>query len=457
MSDSPIHRSPLAGAAGLVLALVLAGCDRMAGSREAPSPGASELPAIRVSAIAPSRKTLKRVIELPGRVEAFQVAPLHAKVTGYVDAIGVDIGDRVQGPTKDSPGTELCRLLVPELKEELAEKTALVSQAKAEVQQAEAAIKVAEAVVQSSKAKVQEAQASVAREEAAYQRWVSEFERISQLAESGAVTRKVLEETRSQLDAASAGKQEVSARITSVEALARESAAALDKSRADLVATQSRLQVAEAEQRRLEAMVGYAVMRAPFDGIVVERNVHTGHLVRSGGGGSGERPLLVVMTTDPVRVFVDVPEADAVYVAPTTPAVVKVPSLAGHPFEAPVTRTSWALNTTSRTLTAEVDLPNAAQKLRAGLYVLVELTVAELKDVLSLPKTAVFTQDKQPCCYTIDANNEIVLTPVTLGLQAGPDVEIRSGLTGNERVIGMNTSAFRPGMKVELAAAPPKP
>lgn len=454
MPNSPTTRSPLAAATGLALALLLAGCGGAVASRESPASGGAGQPAVRVTAISPSRKTLKRIIELPGRVEAFEVAPLHAKVTGYVDAISVDIGDKVQGPSKDSPGTELCRLLVPELKEELAEKTALVSQAKAEVLQAEAAIKVAEAVVQSANAKIQEAQAAVAREEATYQRWVSEFERITQLAESGAVNRKVLEETRSQLDAASAGKLEITARIAAVQALARESSAGLDKTKADLVATQSRLQVAEAEQRRLEAMVGYAVMRAPFDGVVVERNVHTGHLVRS-GGSSSERPLLVVMTTDPVRVFIDVPETDAVYVVPTTPAVIKVPSLAGDPFEAQVTRTSWALNTTSRTLKAEVELPNTAQTLRAGLYVLVELTVAELKDVLSLPRIAIFTQDKQPCCYTIDADNQIVLTPITLGLQAGLDVEIRTGLTGNERVIGANTAAFRPGMKVEIAPVAP--
>ncbi|AMV20158.1 Efflux pump periplasmic linker BepF [Planctomyces sp. SH-PL14] len=432
----------------------LSGCQRTAAPTESTA-AAGELPPIRVVPIRPARKTLRRIVELPGRVEAYEVAPLHAKVTGYVESIPVDIGDSVAGPKGDgptaTPGAELCRLLVPELREELAQKAALVGQAVAEVAQAEAAVKVAEAGLQSAHARVQEAEATVAREEATYKRWVSEFERITQLVESGAVTRKVLEETKAQLDAAAAGRQEVTARIASVQALAREAVAGLEKARADLTATLSRQKVAEAEQRRLEAMVGYSVVRAPFDGVIVERNVHTGHLVRTGGGsGAGDRPLLTIMKIDPVRVFVDVPEGDAVYVDAGTKATIKVPSLAGDPLAAPVTRTSWSLNATSRTLTAEIDVANASKRLRPGLYVQVALTVAELEDVLSLPRTAIFTQDKRTCCYTIGADGKVVLTPVTLGLQAGNELEVRSGLTGDEQVIGANTSAFRPGLPVEI-------
>jgi HlyD family secretion protein len=433
----------------LTLLVIASGCQKAAATRDAAA-ASGELPPIRVVPIRPARKTLRRIVELPGRVEAFEVAPLHAMATGYVESISVDIGDVVRGPSGEKPGTNLCTLLIPELREELAEKVALVGQSVAEVEQAEAAVKVAEANVQSASARVQEVEATVAREEATYKRWMSEHERIAQLVESGAVTRKVLEETKAQLDAAAAGRQEVAARIASVQALHREAEAGQEKAKADLSAARSRQKVAEAEQRRLEAMVGYSVVRAPFDGVIVERNVHTGHLVRS-GGGSGEKPLLTIMKIDPVRVFVDVPETDAVYVDVGTKATIKTPSLAGDPVSTQVTRTGWSLNTTSRTLTAEIDVPNASKRLRPGLYVQVELTVAELEGVLSLPRTAIFTQDKQTNCYTIGADGKVVLTPITLGLQAGTEVEIRSGLTGDEQVVGANVSAFRPGLPVEVA------
>jgi HlyD family secretion protein len=437
----------------MAISLVSCGCQQHERPHGADDADGQPLP--RVTVIAPERKPLVRTIELPGRAEAFEVAPLFAKVTGYVTKIPVDIGDPIKGPTDDEPGTVLCELLVPEVKEELAQKAATVAQRKAEVQQAEAGVKLAEATVRSASAKVQEAQASVSREEAQFSRWKSEFERVAQLAESGAVTRKVADETRAQLDAADAGRKEVSARIASVEALAQESQAGLEKAKADAVAIRSQLAVAEAEQRRLAAMLDYAVIRAPFDGVVVERNVHTGHLVTAGSTGA-QHPLLVVMRSDPIRVFVDVPEVDAVHVKAGTKVELRIPSLPGEPVMGTVTRTGWSLNETSRTLKAEIDVPNAEGQWRPGQYVLVKLTIAELMDALSLPKTAIVTQDKQTYCYAIDAQNQVIRKPIALGLQAGNDFEIRTGLTGDERVIGVNPNAFREGQTVEIAPPPAK-
>ncbi|MDZ4686838.1 MAG: efflux RND transporter periplasmic adaptor subunit [Planctomycetaceae bacterium] len=428
---------------------ILGGCNRPGGAHDVSASGGQ--PPIRVTAIQPARKTLVRTVELPGRAEAFEVAPLFAKVTGYVAKIPVDIGDPIRGPHGDEPGTVLCELIVPELREELAQKAATVAQTKAEVLQADAGVKLAESTVRSASARVREAQASVAKEEAQFARWQSEFQRVAQLAESGAVTRKVADETRAQLDAADAGRKEVAARIASVEALQQESAAGLEKAQADAVAVRSQLAVAEAEQRRLAAMLDYATIRAPFDGVVVERNVHTGHLVQAGGVNGG-KPLLVVMRADPIRVMVDVPEVDAVHVAAGTKVELRIPSLPGEPYVGTVTRTGWSLNETSRTLSAEIDVPNADGRWRPGQYVQVKITVAELENALSLPKTAIVTQDKQTYCFAVGADNKIVRLPVSLGLQAGTDFEIRDGLTGDERVIGVNANAFREGQTVEIAA-----
>lgn len=426
----------------------VAGCDGAGGGHG--QDVAEGLPPVRVAPIKPERKTLMRTVELPGRAEAYEVAPLYAKVTGYVEKIPVDIGDTIRGTHGDEPGTVLCELLVPELKEELAQKAAMVEQTKAEVLQADAAVKVAEATVRSADAKIREAQAAMAREEAQCVRWKSEYERVSKLAESGALTKKLADETLAELSAAEAACKAVTARIASAEAQQQESAAGLEKARADAVAVRSQLAVAEAEQRRLTALLDYSVIRAPFDGVVVDRQVHTGHLVQA--GGSGHAPLLTVMRTDPIRVVVDIPEVDAVRVSPGTKVELRIPSLPGEPYVGTVTRTSWSLNTTSRTMTAEIDVPNADGKWRPGQYVQVKITVAELENVLSLPKTAILTQEKQTYCYAIGADNKIVRLPVSLGLQAGSEFEVREGLTGDERVIGVNANAFREGQTVEIAA-----
>ncbi|MDP1796846.1 MAG: efflux RND transporter periplasmic adaptor subunit [Planctomycetaceae bacterium] len=438
---------------GLICMLMggaIAGCDKPdAGHQSAESGGQSP---VRVTTIQPQRKPLIRTVELPGRVEAYEVAPLHAKATGYVIKVPVDIGDKIQGPHDDQPGTLLCELQVPELKEELAQKAATVAQTKAEVLQTAASVKVADAAVRSANAKVLESQAAIAREESQYGRWQSEFRRVAQLAETGAVTQKVADETRAQLDAADAGRKEVAARIVSVEAQQQEALAALEKAKADAVAMRSRLAVAEADERRVAAMIEYTFIRAPFDGVVVERNIHTGHLVQA--GASNLKPLLTVVRMDPVRVIIDIPEIDAVRVSEKTKVEIKMPSLPGAPYVGTVTRSSWSFNTTSRTLTAEIHVPNADGLWRPGQYVQVKLTVAELENGLSLPKSAIVTQDKQTYCFSVGADGKVVRLPIALGLQAGGDFEIREGLTGQEQIISANANAFREGQVVEIVPPP---
>lgn len=411
-------------------------------------------PAIRVTPISAQRKHLVRTIELPGRVEAYEVTPLHSKVTGFVQRVAVDIGDIIQGPRDGRPGTELCELLVPELKEELAEKNALIEQTKAEVQQSAAGIKVYDSMARSAEAGIEEAKAASAKDEALYAKWKSEYDRVSQLAESGVVTPKVAAETKAELEAADAGRKEASAHIASAEAAFQEALASVEKAKADAAATLSRLHVVEAEQRRVEAMLEYAVIHAPYDGVVVERNVHTGHLVQA-GGTSSQKPVLVVMRVDPVRIVVDVPETDAIPVTKGSRVELSPPNKPEARIEATISRASWSLNTTSRTLTAEIELSNTENQWRPGQYVPVKITVADLPDSMCLPKSAVFTQDKQAYCYCVEADGKVSRRAIELGVLAGSDFEIRSGLTGNERVIGSNVTAFREGQVVEAVSSTP--
>lgn len=431
-----------------VLAAVT-GCGQHVQQKQGDASG-SQTPA-RATVIKPQRKPLVRQIELPGRVEAYEVTPLHAKATGYVMKIPVDVGDVIRGPKGDEPGTLVCELQVPELKEELAQKSAAVAQANAEILQSDASVKVAEAAVRSANAKVAESKAAIDREESHYLRWESEFQRVSQLAESGAVTKKVADETRAQRDAADAGRKEVAARIVSVEAQQQQVAADLEKAKADAVAARSRLAVAEADERRVSAMLDYTLIRAPFDGVVVERNIHTGHLVHA--GTSNPKPLFIVMRTDPVRIMIDVPEIDAVHITPKTKVEIRIPSLPGSSYSGTITRSSWSLNTTSRTMSAEIHVPNAEGQWRAGQYVQAKLATAEVENELSLPKSAIVTQDKQTYCFAVGGDGKVVRLHISLGIQAGTDVEIRDGLTGSEQVISVNAGAFRDGQLVE--ATPP--
>jgi RND family efflux transporter MFP subunit len=418
-------------------------------------PGATATPLVRVTPIKPARKALVRWTEQPGHIEAFEETPLFAKVAGYVEKMHVDIGDSVTGPQIDEAGKVvregqlLAELSVPELHEEYQQKEAAIGQAQAEIAQAAAAVKVAKSAESSSRAKVEETEAVVGQTQADYEFAESEFTRLKKLADRGAVTREVAEEKEKLFRAADSVRKQTQAKIASARATVAEKRALIEKADADLEAARKRLLAAEADLARVKALLTYTKIRAPYDGVVTARNVHTGHLVQP-GVGSGGKPLLVVVQTRIMRIFVDVPELDAAALVTGSEALVQLPSAPSEPRKGTVTRTAWNLDSSTRTLRTEIDLPNDDGTLRPGMYAHAKIKVAAREDALSLPKSAVITTDGKSFCYTIDADGAVVRSAIETGIRAADDIEIVSGLAGEEQVIGVNVAAFREGQQVEV-------
>ena len=158
--------------------------------------------------------------------------------------------------------------------------------------------------------------------------------------------------------------------------------------------------MAESEAKRLEALVGYLKLFAPYDGIIVARNANTWDFVlprtgdptaemRSPDLSPGEKaaPIYVVDRTDIIRIFVDIPERDADYVHVGSEARVKLWAYRDEWIPATVTRLSWALNVQSRTMRAEIDLPNPGSQILPGMYAYGKVVV-ERPDVRAVPKSA---------------------------------------------------------------------
>src|SRR3954468_18844772 len=299
------------------------GCRRQT-TEAASTAGQSTAAAIdRVTAGKPVRKTLKLVTTQPGRIEAFEEAPLFPKLAGFVQKVLVDIGDSVK---KDQL---LIKLSIPEMLDEVKQMEALVAQADAEGRQADAAVKAAKAMAGTAEAKVAQAMAGIGRASGEYERWKAEHARMTDLAGQGSVTQKLVDEALNQLRSADAARQEATANVKSAEAALRAAKANVQKSQADLVAAAAREKVAAANLAHTKTMLAYAEIKAPFNGVVTRRNVDIGHYVHPIMGGVTE-PLLVVAQTERVRVFVDVPEMEAPLVdAGDKPdsAVVRVQSL----------------------------------------------------------------------------------------------------------------------------------
>jgi multidrug efflux pump subunit AcrA (membrane-fusion protein) len=382
---------------------------------------------VRVRCVRPEKQTLRREVRQPGQVEAFFRTPVHARLSGYVSRVDVDIDDPVRGPRTNAfgqrvEGEELARLRVPELEEEAEGKRLLVAQAEAEITQAQQAVEAARANVRSAAAKVAEAEAGLARADADVDRWTAQEKRETELADKKVIDPQVLEETKSQLSSVKAAKKEVAARVRSAQALRDESDARARKAEADVAVARAKRDVADAVRRRLEALLGYTTVRAPFDGVVTRRQVDPGHLVQPAAAGEKGEPLFVVTRTNPVRVFVEVPEEDAVWVTDKTAVRVRVPALEGVEFPSVVTRSSWALDPRTRTLRTAIDLPNPDRKLRPGMYAQIFLLVA-YPGRRTLPAKAVFTQgDAAFCVRVIDGKAR--RTPIKIGLSGGGLVEV---------------------------------
>ncbi len=199
---------------------------------------------------------------------------------------------------------------------------------------------------------------------------------------------QILLESQNQWKSNIAARDAAKAAIVRADAELLADQAKLSRAEVNVAVARSELAVAESEAKRLEAWVGYLKLLAPYDGIVVARNANTWDFVLPTSGDptaqlraphlspSGQAaPIYVIDRTDIVRIYVDIPERDANYIHTGSEARVKIWAYRDEWLPATVTRLSWALNAHSRTMRAEIDLPNAGSQILPGMYAYGEVTV----------------------------------------------------------------------------------
>ncbi len=422
---------------------------------EAPNPS---VPAVEVAR--PMRRSLELTTERPGHVEPFQEASLYARLGGFVDRVHVDMGDRVTGPRYDSdgketaPGQVLVEISTPEIVEQIAQKKALWEQAAAQVEQAQAQIKVAEAVVASGQSQVEQAAAQEEKAIAEMERMRAEYGRVAELGRSSAVSQKTVDENKSQFRAAEAARRDAAAKVQAAKSALVESEAQVEKARADEAAAQAAREVAAGDLRRQQILEKLATIRAPFDGVVVARHVAPGQLVEA-DKTPADRPLLIVVRTDPVRVLVDIGEGEAGATDVGDPVTIRSAALPGVAIEGAITRTSWALDATTRLLRAEIDVPNPDDKLRPGMCAIVKIVLAAKSETLTLPPTAIVQRGSQAACYVV-RDGHAIETPVVVGLETGDAVEIVTGLSADDLVVVLGAANLKDGQAVVIGQEPAK-
>jgi RND family efflux transporter MFP subunit len=225
----------------------------------------------------------------------------------------------------------------------------------------------------------------------------------------------------------------------------------LDERQSTYTQDVSNLAAADANVRRLQQLESFKRILAPFAGVVTQRNVDVGDLIDAGGGTS--RALFALAQVDPLRVYVQLPQAYAQGVKAGQPVVVVQAELPGQQFHGTVTHISGAIDVATRSLQVEVTLPNSDGRLRPGAYVQVSLpAVAHAR--LMVPGNALLFRAEGPRLAVVDANGTVHLHAVVIAQDLGQTLEIETGIEATDKVIVNPSDSIADGDRVSIT--PPK-
>jgi RND family efflux transporter MFP subunit len=352
------------------------------------------LPTINVEPVV--RGASQSSLVLPGTIQAVTEAPVLARSTGYIKKRYADIGDRVKA------GQVLADIEAPELGQQIRQAKAIIDQAEQQVQQAEAAL------VQGR------ANLNLAR--------VSR-DRYETLAGQGIISRQERDTYQAQYEAQQANVQ------------------ALDKA---IGAAKSNTAAAEANLARLNDLLNYQTVRAPFAGVITVRNIDTGALVNE-----GTTLLFRIAQTDRLRTYVNVPQADADSLRVGMRASLSTPDRSGRQFEGAVARTANALDPATRTLLVEIQIANTHGDLVPGMYTQVDLAVARKNPPLLIPADTLVIRADGPQVAVVNAEGVVHFTRVQLGRDLGDRLEALDGVQEGDRLAVNPSDVVREGAKVK--------
>ncbi len=221
----------------------------------------------------------------------------------------------------------------------------------------------------------------------------------------------------------------------------------VDTAQGELEARRAAVQSAEANVRRLEDLESFKRIAAPFAGVITRRNVDVGTLVNAGNGGQSQQ-LFVLAATDPIRVYVSVPEKYAPAIHPGTVAHLVLAEYPGREFDGGVVRTAEALDPSTRTLLTEVDVSNRQGLLLPGGFAQVHLPVKLTDRRLQLPVNALLFRSEGLRAAVVDGNHRVHLRALTVGRDYGVSLEVLDGLAPEDWIVLNPTDGLEDGQLV---------
>jgi len=227
----------------------------------------------------------------------------------------------------------------------------------------------------------------------------------------------------------------------------------VDNAVGDLEAKNATVKSAEANVRRLEELEAFKHVYAPFSGVITRRNIDIGTLINAGNGGT-QQELFTLAQTDPMRVYLNVPETYAASVRAGLSAFLELTQYPGQTFEGKVVRTSEAIELNSRTLLTEVDVPNRNGQLFPGGYAQVHLQVKVPVSRVQVPVNALLFRAEGLRAVVVDSNHKIHLRPLVIGRDFGTSLEVLQGLEATDWIVVNPPDSIDEGQQAHVKELP---
>lgn len=372
-------------------------------NRDHPEPTDVSAEALPTASVAPVvRSSISHSLTLAGEFQPYQVVDVHAKVSGYIRHIYVDIGDKVHA------GETLAVLEVPELD----------AQAKGTV-----------AEFARSKDEITRAQHEVVRAQSEHQSIHADYNRLKQAsaAQPGLIAQQELDDAQSK-DLASAAQ--------------------VDSAKAALAAAEKASAYADADNQRVHDLEDYTNVTAPLNGVIIWRYADTGALIQAGTTSDVQSlPIVKLSQSDLLRLRLPVPEDAVQYIHEGDQVQVRVDAV-NRSFTGKVVRFTRNVSADTRTMETEVDVPNKDLTLTPGMYANVNLQIEHHDNVLTIPIQAVVNNGNQASVLIVDAQNCVQSRPIQLGIQSSSRIEVVSGLNEGDRVITGGQSNYQQDEKI---------
>jgi len=217
---------------------------------------------------------------------------------------------------------------------------------------------------------------------------------------------------------------------------------------------QANLAAADANVKRLEQLEGFKKVFAPFNGVITQRNVDPGALINAGAGATG-RELFDLARVDPLRVYTSVPQAYAPFIRVGESTYVTLQEFPGQRFSAAVARTAEAIDTNTRTLRTEVDVPNRDGRLLPGSFGEVHFSIGSNVNKVTVPVNAMLFRAAGPQVAVVGRDKKIQLRPINIGRDYGTTLEILGGVTTQDQIVINPSDSLENGQEVNIAQASP--